>query len=69
MIVGNMKEPDKYSTKDLKCAFKGVACSPCDDLSEFVKLLARIAAEKDYNALLKKSNAPYSGSKKKGPNT
>ena len=62
-----MTKKTEYQINNTKGAFDDAACSKTDEFSEFVKMLARIAAEKDYETLLKKSNRAYNGPKEKGP--
>lgn len=68
MFTGAMTKKSEYQIKNPTGAFDNVACPRPDEYSEFVKMLARIAAEKDYETLLKKSNRAYNGPKEKGPN-
>ena len=68
MFTGAMTKKNEYQIKNSKGAFDNAACPKPDEYSEFVKMLARIAAEKDYETLLKKSNLAYNGTKEKGPN-
>lgn len=47
----------------------GKAASPTtNELRELVRLMARIAADKDYNKLLEMSNPDYTPRQKKGKN-
>lgn len=66
MNAGGMKRQNTTTSKGLKDAFQNAACSSDDGHFEFIRLLARIAAEEDYKALLKKSNAAYNDPPKKG---
>lgn len=67
MFTKIMTEKSEYTAKNTKGAFLSASEARDGDLHEFVRMLARIAAENDYNALLKKSNKPYNAPKTKGP--
>ena len=71
---GNPSECDVHerqrrrSPKGLKDPFGDASNPEKDNLLELVRLLARIAADNDYNKLLDESKSSYNGPKEKGPN-
>lgn len=67
MNVTRMKDKGKDYTSGLKDPFCDASAPDTDNLLELVKLLARIAADNDYNELLGESKSSYTGPKKKGP--
>jgi hypothetical protein len=67
MNATTMKNENEYQKRGIAKPFGDAATSPNDGLTEFVKLLARIAADKDYNELLETSKTSYNGPKQKGP--
>jgi hypothetical protein len=67
MNTKTMKNENEYQKRGLAEPFGDASTSTPDGLTEFVKLLARIAADKDYNELLETSKPPYNGPKQKGP--
>lgn len=67
MNVVRMKDKGKDHNMGLKDPFSDASAPDTDNLLELVKLLARIAADNDYNELLGESKPSYTGPKKKGP--
>jgi hypothetical protein len=67
MNTVTMKDENEYHKRGLAEPFGDASTSTPDGLTEFLKLLARIAADKDYNELLEKSKTSYNGPKQKGP--
>ncbi|MDJ0825092.1 MAG: hypothetical protein QNJ16_06260 [Rhodobacter sp.] len=67
MVVDEMVDYAKHNKGGLAEPFGGAAAPQNGELRELVKLLARIAAEKDYNELLETSKTSYDGPEKKGP--
>ena len=68
MNVTCMKDRGEDHQKGLKDPFGDASNPEKDNLLELVRLLARIAADNDYNKLLDESKSSYNGPKEKGPN-
>jgi len=65
--VARMKNKGDHHEKGLKNPFGDASNPEKDNLLELVRLLARIAADNDYNELLEESKSSYNGPKQKGP--
>lgn len=64
-----MGDKDATTDADLTLGFNAASLPTSASVLALVRHLARIEAERDYNAFLKSIENDYSGSSQKGPHT